>query len=77
MQVVGASEAVASLEVSTDGGSTWQQTTRQAYNFFENSSGFGTTTVAVRVTSASGGTVTVSNVKVASDAQTTASSNFS
>lgn len=75
MQVVNANGAVDSLEVSTDGGSTWQSTTRASYNFFENSSGFGTDTVSVRVTGASGTTVTVSDVSVASEAQTTASSN--
>lgn len=76
MQVVGANGAVDSLEVSTDGGSTWQSTTRTDYNYFENTSGFGTDTVDVRVTSASGTTVTVSDVSCASESQTTASSNF-
>lgn len=76
MQVVNANEAVAKLEVSTDGGKTWQGTTRSAYNFFENTSGFGTDTVDVRVTSTSGGTVTVNGVGCSSGAQTTASSNF-
>ncbi|KAI0468651.1 carbohydrate-binding module family 63 protein [Xylaria cf. heliscus] len=76
MQVVNANEAVAKLEVSTDGGSTWKSTTRQEYNFFENSSGFGTDTVTVRVTSESGSTVVVKNVGVASDSQITAGSNF-
>ncbi|KAF3760604.1 expansin-related, partial [Cryphonectria parasitica EP155] len=76
MQVVNSNEAVESLEVSTDGGSTWQSTTRSTYNFFENSSGFGTDTVDVRVTSTSGGTITVSDVSVASEASATAASNF-
>lgn len=76
MQVVNANEAVASLEVSTDGGSTWQETTRTSYNFFENTSGFGTDSVEVRVTSASGATVVVSSVSCASESQTTAGSNF-
>ncbi|KAI1428281.1 carbohydrate-binding module family 63 protein [Xylaria sp. FL1777] len=76
MQVVNANEAVSKLEVSTDGGSTWKSTTRQNYNFFENSSGFGTDTVTVRVTSESGSTVVVKNVSVASDSQVTAGSNF-
>ncbi|KAI3400125.1 hypothetical protein diail_4356 [Diaporthe ilicicola] len=77
MQVVNSNEAVSKLEVSTDGGSTWKSTTRSDYNFFENSSGFGTSTVDVRVTGASGGTIKVSNVSVASDSTTTAASNFS
>lgn len=76
MQVVNANGAVAKLEVSTDGGSTWQGTTRKDYNFFENSSGFGTSTVSVRVTGASGAVVTVDNVGVASDSQMTASGNI-
>ncbi|KAK7746296.1 hypothetical protein SLS53_002255 [Cytospora paraplurivora] len=77
MQVVNSNEPISSLEVSTDGGSTWQSTTRTEYNFFENSSGFGTDTVDVRVTSTTGGTITVSDVSVAANAQVTASSNFS
>lgn len=76
MQVVNANGAVDSLEVSTDGGSTWQSTTRTDYNFFENTSGFGTDTVDVRVTSASGSTVTVNSVGVSSDSTINASSNF-
>ncbi|CAJ2513122.1 Uu.00g012410.m01.CDS01 [Anthostomella pinea] len=76
MQVVNANEPVSVLEVSTDGGSTWKSTTRTEYNFFQNESGFGTTTVAVRVTSASGKTVVVKNVGVVSDSQITAGSNF-
>ncbi|CAN8106434.1 unnamed protein product [Discula destructiva] len=75
MQVVNANGAVTALDVSTDGGSTWQSTTRTDYNFFEQASGFGTDAVTVRVTGASGKTVTVDNVKVASGAQTTASGN--
>ncbi|KAK2615705.1 hypothetical protein N8I77_002441 [Diaporthe amygdali] len=77
MQVVNSNRPISKLEVSTDGGSTWQSTTRTDYNFFENSSGFGTSTVDVRVTSASGGTIKVSGVSVASDSKVTASSNFS
>ncbi|OLN88490.1 Expansin-YoaJ 1 [Colletotrichum chlorophyti] len=76
MQVLNHNEPVSTLEVSTDGGSTWQKTTRQPYNFFENSSGFGTASVDVRVTSKSGKTVTVKNVGVASDSEYEASSNF-
>ncbi|KAL3463976.1 RlpA-like double-psi beta-barrel-protein domain-containing protein-containing protein [Aspergillus heterothallicus] len=75
MQVVNANEAVESLEVSTDGGSNWQSTTRSFYNFFENSSGFGTDTVDVRVTGTSGKTVVVKDVSVSSASSTTASGN--
>ncbi|KAI9929908.1 hypothetical protein ASPWEDRAFT_48111 [Aspergillus wentii DTO 134E9] len=76
MQVVNANEPVTSLEVSTDGGSTWQSTTRTYYNYFEQSSGFGTDTVDVRVTGKSGKTVTVENVSCASESSVTASSNL-
>ncbi|EON99733.1 putative extracellular cellulase protein [Phaeoacremonium minimum UCRPA7] len=76
MQVVNANEPVEKLEVSTDGGATWQGTTRAEYNFFENSSGFGTTSVNVRVTSTGGKVITVNDVTVASDSQVTAGSNF-
>ncbi|CRK38585.1 hypothetical protein BN1723_015362 [Verticillium longisporum] len=76
MQVVNATERVAKLEVSTDGGSTWQSTQRKDYNFFEQPSGFGTPSVDVRVTSVSGKVVVVRNVPVASDEHATASSNF-
>jgi len=75
MQVVNANEAVESLEVSTDSGSNWQSTTRSFYNFFENSSGFGTDTVDVRVTGTSGKTVVVKSVSVSSGSSTTASGN--
>lgn len=75
MQVVGANGAVNALDVSTDGGNTWKSTTRTSYNFFENSSGFGTDKVTVRVTGADGKTIVVNDVSVASEAQTTASGN--
>jgi hypothetical protein len=76
MQVVNANKRVTSLEVSTDGGKTWQQTTRQSYNFFENSSGFGTSSVDVKVTSVDGDVVIVNDVQVTPDSVVTASANF-
>ncbi|KAK2005132.1 barwin-like endoglucanase [Colletotrichum falcatum] len=76
MQVLNHNEPVSTLEVSTDGGSSWKKTTRQPYNFFENSSGFGTDSVDVRVTSESGKTVIVKNVSVKSDSEHNAASNF-
>ncbi|KAJ2903720.1 putative extracellular cellulase protein [Zalerion maritima] len=76
MQVVNANVPVDALEFSTDGGSTWTGTERQDYNFFEYSSGSGTDSVKVRVTSTTGSVVEVSDVTVESDAQVTASSNF-
>jgi expansin len=76
MQVVNANKRVASLDVSTDGGSTWKSTSRQSYNFFENSSGFGTSTVDVKVTSIDGDVVVVKDVEVTPDLLVTASANF-
>ncbi|KAL5119045.1 hypothetical protein ACEQ8H_002969 [Pleosporales sp. CAS-2024a] len=76
MQVVNANVKVTKLEVSTDGGSSWKPTTRQPYNFFENSSGFGTDTVAIRVTGGNGNTVVVNNVGVASGSTFTAGGNL-
>ncbi|KAE8150707.1 hypothetical protein BDV25DRAFT_106690 [Aspergillus avenaceus] len=76
MQVQNANEAVKSLEVSTDGGSTWQSTTRSDYNYFENSSGFGTDTVDVRITGKSGKVVKVNGVGCSSGASVTAESNL-
>ncbi|TVY19669.1 Expansin-YoaJ [Lachnellula arida] len=76
MQVVNANKAVSTLEVSTDGGSTWQTTTRKDYNFFENESGFGTDTVDVKVTSSAGEVVIVDNVAITAGSVVTAGSNF-
>ncbi|TGO21780.1 hypothetical protein BPAE_0201g00180 [Botrytis paeoniae] len=75
MQVVNAAEGVSKLDVSTDGGSTWQSTTRTTYNFFEHSAGFGST-VNVRVTGLSGKTVTVNNIAVTAGSVITASGNL-
>ncbi|KAI1076430.1 RlpA-like double-psi beta-barrel-protein domain-containing protein-containing protein [Whalleya microplaca] len=76
MQVINHNQPVSTLEVSTDGGKTWQGTTRVDYGYFEKSSGFGVATVDIRVTSTSGKTIVVKNFTVKSDAQVTAGSNF-
>ncbi|OJD32601.1 carbohydrate-binding module family 63 protein [Diplodia corticola] len=76
MQVVNSNERVKSLQVSTDGGSTWKDTTRKEYNFFENQSGFGTDTVAVKVTGVSGKTIITKDVKVSGGVTKVAASNF-
>ncbi|TVY38558.1 Expansin [Lachnellula occidentalis] len=76
MQVVNANKAVSKLEVSTDSGSTWQSTTRMDYNFFENSSGFGTASVDVKITSSAGDVVIVNNVAITAGSVVTAASNF-
>ncbi|KAM0167422.1 hypothetical protein ACHAQE_000313 [Botrytis cinerea] len=75
MQVVNANEGVSKLEVSTDGGSTWQSTTRTTYNYFEHSAGYGSK-VNVRVTGLSGKTVTVNNIAVTAGNLVTASGNL-
>jgi len=77
MDVVNANVPVQSLNVSTDGGNTWTATERMFYNYFQYSSGFGTEAIDVKVTSVTGESITVSNVSCASDASTTATSNFS
>ncbi|KAL5422766.1 hypothetical protein PMIN06_007697 [Paraphaeosphaeria minitans] len=76
MQVMNSNVAVSKLEVSTDGGATWTATKRSAYNFWENSAGFGTSSVDVRVTGVNGKTVTVNGVSVAASTTKTASANF-
>jgi expansin (peptidoglycan-binding protein) len=74
--VVNANEPVKSVEVSTDGGSTWKKTERKDYNFFENPAGFGSTSVDVKVTSSTGKTVVVNKVGVTAGAQYKAKANF-
>lgn len=76
MQVMNANVGVAKLEVSTDGGATWKATTRQPYNFFENSAGFGADSVDVKVTSVDGKTVVVKGVSIAAGSTKTAGGNF-
>lgn len=76
MQVINANVPVKSLEVSINSGKTWTQTTRKAYNFFENPSGFGTESVDVRVTSTTGKTIVVKNVGIAADSEHDGGSNF-
>ncbi|OWP06242.1 hypothetical protein B2J93_4363 [Marssonina coronariae] len=76
IQVVNPNKGVSKLEVSTDGGRTWNPTTRRAYNFFENPSGFGTTSVSVKVTSVAGDIVIVNDVKTAPGVSVPAPNNF-
>jgi expansin (peptidoglycan-binding protein) len=76
MQVVNASEPVASLEVSTDGGNTWTATTRTTYNYFEYAAGFRSASMDIRVTSITGATVVYSGATPDAEAQFTTSANF-
>ena len=74
MQVVGATKAVQSLEVSASGNGNWLPTQRQDYNFFQLSSGsVGTASASIRVTSVDGDVVVVNNVPLESDRSVTAS----
>ncbi|ESZ90513.1 plant expansin-like protein [Sclerotinia borealis F-4128] len=75
MQVVNAVEGISKLEVSTNGGTTWQGTTRTDYNFFEKAQGFGSL-VDVRVTGVSGSTVVVKGVAVTPGSVVTAGKNL-
>lgn len=75
-QVVNAKRRTTSLEVSVDEGSTWLSTDRQDYNFFQISSGVGSDTAWVRVTSHTGTTVVVKDVTMTSDAVVTATANY-
>ncbi len=77
MQVVNANNAVTALDVSTDGGNTWQGTVREDYNYFQKSDngGFGTLTVTVGVTCSNGNRVTLANIGVADSTSYTASGN--
>ncbi|KAL1690979.1 Non-catalytic module family EXPN protein [Schizophyllum commune] len=65
LQVRNIVEPVDSLEVSTDGGSSWTSVAREDYNYFTSYSGFGDQ-VDVRVTSMSGKQIVQSGVAVSS-----------
>ncbi|GAB7365038.1 hypothetical protein MBLNU230_g5819t1 [Neophaeotheca triangularis] len=76
-QVVGANMRVQDLQVSTDGGRSWQSgLNRMEYNFFENSSGFGSDTVSVKAIAEDGSTVVVNDIAVQGGNTKTAGSNF-
>ncbi|KAI8940974.1 hypothetical protein NX059_002224 [Plenodomus lindquistii] len=77
MQVMNSNVVVSKLEVSTDGGKSWKATTRQPYNFFENSAGFGADTVDVKVTSTGGESIIVKGVGSVPMSTKSAGSNFS
>lgn len=76
MQVVNSNLPVSALHVSVDGGSTWTETTRTDYNFFEYEQGFATDLVDIKVTSSTGKEVITKNVTVASSQSHTCESNF-
>ncbi|EOD45282.1 putative expansin-like protein 1 protein [Neofusicoccum parvum UCRNP2] len=76
MQAENINTPVKSLQVSTDGGSTWQSTTRTEYNYFENSSGFGSDTLAIKVTNNAGKEIITKNVGVTGGSTVEAATNF-
>lgn len=77
MQVINANVPVSSLDVSTDGGSTWTTTVREDYDYFQLESGAGTDSdsVTVRVTCENGNTVTIDDVGATSEVTYAATSN--
>jgi len=77
VQVVNSNVPVKAMDVSTDGGKTWQPTTRAEYNFFQNAHGFGVEVVDVRITSVTGDTIIINNVETSSGSATYGTSNFS
>ena len=76
MQVVDSTEQVTGFQVSSDGGSSWTAAELLNDNFWTISSGTGSTSVTVKLTSASGSEITVPNVGISSGAAVTAPSNF-
>ncbi|KAK8154613.1 RlpA-like double-psi beta-barrel-protein domain-containing protein-containing protein, partial [Phyllosticta citrichinensis] len=77
MQVQNSNLPIESLEVSTDGGKTWTNTTRTEYNYFEYETGFGQANVDVRITSTTGLKVTANSVTVSSSSTHDVGDNFS
>ena len=75
-QVVNGNDRTANLEYSTDG-NTWQEMTRQDYNFFQSNGAPGSKSVSFRATSFGGSQVVVKNVQISSDGVATAASNYS
>ena len=77
MQVINSNNPVAALDVSVDGGNTWQTTVRRDYNYFEKSSsdGFGSNTVTVRVRCSNGNQIIVQNVGQGSETSYQATGN--
>ncbi|KAF2755994.1 barwin-like endoglucanase [Pseudovirgaria hyperparasitica] len=76
IQVENSNVQVQKVDVSTDGGKTWKDTTRKDYNYFEIHEGTGTDSVSVKITSVGGKTITVHDVSCADSATMSAGSNF-
>ena len=74
--MVNGNRRTSKLEVSVDGGKTWQAGKRTDYNFFEIPSGVGAEKAWVRVTSGDGKRVVVRDVKMGSDLSVEGPSNY-
>jgi expansin len=75
VQIINSRLPVSKVEYSTDNGNTWKPLTRQTYNYFEVSSGFGGAAM-VRVTASTGATLTESLPVPTSDSTYTGTKNF-
>lgn len=74
MQVLNCNQPVTALDVSTDGGKSWQATTRKDYNYFQKAGGgggFGTSSVTVRITCQDGKKVVAPGIGVDGDTEFT------
>ncbi len=72
MQVLNSNLPVSALDVSTDGGQTWQPTERQAYNYIKKAGGgggFGKDAVTVRISCIDGKKVIAPQIGVKGDTQ--------
>jgi len=74
--VENAKRRTAKLEVSADQGATWKPTTRDVNNFFKMSGTLSASTAWMRVTSHTGTSVIVKDVKLASGVITKATANY-
>ena len=76
--VENARRRTAKMEVSADGGETWQETVRDTNNFFTlpGNGGTGTETALIRVTSHTGTQVEIKEVDMTSGKKTVAQDNY-
>ena len=78
LQVLNSAVRVREMDVSTDRGTSWQETQRMDYDYFikPGNGGFGMQTVTVRVTGVNGKSLVVKNVDVNAGSATTAIGNL-
>lgn len=77
VQIQNSNYPVSHVEVSNDGGKTWESTVSKDYNFFEGArvAGFDTDTVDLRISCFNGRVVNMKDVAVAKDKKVWATSN--